>query len=240
MYCKAILVSILLCLIVPTVFAQETGGGLTIDTSPSGAEVHLSGIISIDGLTPARFAQGLEGHYQVRIKKSGYETYKSNLFLQPDRNINLTVKLTPKTRLKAAARSLLIPGWGQSYTDQKTKGLIFTLAAIGAGAGYFMSDSDFDEKNNRYKATLSDYNRASTFEEKNRLYTRLALTKKEAYDAENGRRIAIGAVIAAWGINLLDILFFFPEESGSMVIDKLSLKSAPQKGGGTVVLSYNF
>jgi hypothetical protein len=240
MFSKGILVSILICLFIPAAFAQEVGGGLNIDTSPSGAEIHLSGVITLDALTPVRFTQGLEGHYQLQIKKPGYETYKSKLFLQPDRNINLTVKLTPKTRLKAAARSLFIPGWGQSYTDRKTKGWFFTLAAVGSGAGYFITDADFDDKNDRYEAILSNFNKATTIEDKEKYYNQLGPAKKDAYDAENRRRIAIGAVIAVWSVNLLDILFFFPEEGGSMMIDNLSLKSTPQMNGGRLVLSYSF
>lgn len=238
MLTKGILAFLILYLLPAVAIAQ--GGGLSVDTSPPGAEVKVAGAVTVSGLTPIKFMPGLEGNFKVTIKKYGYDTYKSAIFLQAGREVALTVKLKPKTRFKAAARSLFIPGWGQAYTEQKTKGFVFALLALGTIGYYFRTDSDFNDDNDRYESMLRDYNATGSFEEKERLYPLLQDARKVAYDSENKRRIAIGAAIAAWGINLIDILFFFPEERGSTLINSISLQPDINSGGATVALTHRF
>ncbi len=220
--------------------AQDATSGFHVETNPPGAEVSLIGVITISGLTPVSFNQGLEGEYQIRIEKYGYETYKSSVFLQNGRAINLTVNLKSKTRLKAAARSLVIPGWGQSYTNQKSKGLLFGLAAVGGIASFLITDSDFNNKNKTYENYLSEYNRAATFSEKERLFSLVADAKKKAYDAETTRRISIGATVAIWSLNIMDIFLFFPETGGSMTVSGLSIKPDINSSRTLLTFSYRF
>jgi len=63
--------------------------------------------------------------------------------------------------------------------------------------------------------------------------------KKKAYDMETRRRIAIGATVAVWSLNVLDVLLFFPEAGGSMIVSGLSV--APDISGKTyLTVSYRF
>ena len=235
---KGILAFLVLCLLPLLSFSQE--GGLLVNTSPPGAEVRVIGAISISGLSPIKFLQGLEGNYRIRINKYGFETYKSSVFLQAGRELNLTVKLKPKTRLKAAARSLFIPGWGQAYTEQKTKGFVFALLAVGTVGHYFRTDSDFNNDNDHFNNLLGQYNATTSYEVREMLYPLLQDARKVAYDSENKRRIAVGAAIAAWGLNLLDVFFFFPEERGSTLVNALSVQPDFNSGGATVALTHRF
>ncbi len=43
-----------------------------------------------------------------------------------------------------------------------------------------------------------------------KLEQQLREDQQDAYDAENVRRVTIGAVAGVWALNLLDILLFFP------------------------------
>ncbi|SYZ73658.1 exported hypothetical protein [Candidatus Zixiibacteriota bacterium] len=241
MFSRRKLALVFLCLMPLISAAQETKqGGFTVDSSPPGAEVTLTGAVTMSGLTPVTFAQGLEGHYQVECRKSGYETYKSSTFLQADKAVNLTIHLKPKTAFKGAARSLLIPGWGQSYSGQKTKGAVFTILAVGAVSSFLIADSKFNDKENSYNDLLDRYNKTVLFSDRQSLYNQLEAARKDAYDAETVRRITIGAVIGVWGINLIDMIFFFPEERSSMVINTISFKPDMDQGGGQIVLSHRF
>jgi len=235
---KGILVILLLSFLGASALAQEDG--LSVNTSPPGAEVKISGAVTVSGLSPIKFARGLEGNFKLRVYKYGFETYKSSVFLQAGREVNVTVKLRPKTRIKAAARSLFIPGWGQAYTEQKTKGFLFALLAVGTVGYYFQSDRNFDDDYDYYNELNDQYNKTGSFEEKQRLYPILQEARKTAYDSENKRRVAIGAVIAAWGLNLLDVLFFFPEESGSTLVNSLSVHPDMNSGGATIALTHRF
>jgi len=239
MLSKGILVIVIL--LVPLILsAQPADEGFVVYSNPAGAEVTLKGDVTISGIAPVTFQSGLIGQYQVRIKKFGYETYRSSVYLDPARPMSLTVALDQKTRFKAMARSMLIPGWGQHYSDQKTKGTIFfatTLLAIGA---FFLTDDEYDYRIDVYDSDLKNYQRESDYFEKQVLYDVLTESRKKAYDAETERRIAIGAVAVIYGFNLIDLLFHFPEESGSLSVSSLTLSPDWESGGAKLTLSHNF
>ncbi len=240
MLSKGNLVFIVLIFLPLTLFAQQSGGGFTVNSNPSGAEVLLKGDLIISGVSPVSFTQGLQGQYRVIVRKYGYETYKSSVYLQPEKQMNLSVQLKPKTRFKALARSFLVPGWGQFYSEQKFKGGCFFALTAGAVAAFFVADADYDDKVLHYENTLSRYQRATVYDEKRSLYQDLSAARKETYDAENIRRIIIGVAIAAWGLNVLDLLFSFPEEHGSYSVNSLTFKPDLNNGGATLLWSYRF
>ena len=181
---KRILTAVLTTVSIPFLSsAQGTASGdVTVRSTPEGAHVTISGDVVVSGVTPARFRHLLIGNYKLVLKKHGYESYSSRVILDPTRQIEIDIQLSPKTQLKATVRSLFIPGWGQKYTDQKTKGFLFGALAIGSVLAYLTAD-----------------------------------------DAENAQRVAIGSVIAVWGINLLDILFFYPEQRTTSSIKGLAV-----------------
>ncbi len=219
---------------------QGLTGGFTVDSSPPGALVTLDGAFRLTGTTPVESRQGLEGKFKVTVEKHGFEKYKSIVFLQSGKALALNIRLKPRTRFKAASRSLLIPGWGQSYGGQKFKGALFFLLTAGGVAAYLIADNDFDDKRDRYDRLYDEYKSADVYEDKQRLYQTMLNARKDAYDAENTRRITIGATIAAWGISLLDTLLFFPEERGSFLVDQISIKPDPELDGVKIVLSSQF
>ncbi|MCK4606761.1 MAG: PEGA domain-containing protein [candidate division Zixibacteria bacterium] len=113
---KRILTAILVVLFFPALsLAQDAAqGDVTIRSDPQGALVTLTGEMIVSGVTPARFRQLLIGKYIVSVERPGYERYTSRAFLDPSRSMEIDVKLTPKTRFKAAVRSLVVPGWGNT------------------------------------------------------------------------------------------------------------------------------
>ncbi|UCD16872.1 MAG: PEGA domain-containing protein [Candidatus Zixiibacteriota bacterium] len=228
-------------LLLPLLAAGQTStGGFSINSSPSGAEVMVKGALTVTGITPVSFMQGLEGVFKVQVRKHGYETYKSSVFLQSGRPMSLNVRLSPKTRMKAAARSLFVPGWGQAYSGRKFKGRIFTLLAVGSMAAYLIADNDLDDKEDRHNEIREQYLLADTYEQKQRLYPLLREAREDAYDSENIRRITIGITVAVWSLNLLDALFFFPEKRDSYIVDQLSVQADFEQGGVRLVAACNF
>jgi len=240
MLSKGNLVVIFLIFLPLSLMAQPSNGGFTVNSNPTGAEVLLKGDLIISGISPVSFTQGMQGKYKVIVRKYGYETYNSSVYLQSDKATSLNVQLTPKTRFKAVARSFIIPGWGQYYSEQKFKGSCLFVFALGAVAGYFIADADYDDKVNHYENVLSRYHRATLYDEKMSLYNELSSARKETYDAENMRRITIGATIAVWGLNLLDLFFSFPEEHGSYSVNSLTVQPDLNSGGAVVQLTHRF
>jgi hypothetical protein len=240
MLSKWILIVLIIIILPLSLSAQQSDVGFTINSVPAGAEVILKGDLIISGISPVSFTQGMRGQYKVIVKKYGFETYKSSIYLQPEKQMNLSVKLKPKTRFKAIARSMFIPGWGQNYSEQKFKGGCFFVATVGAVAAYLIADSDYDDKNRLYENMLTQYQQTNIFDEKSRLYQELSTARKDLYDAESVRRITIGAAIAVWGLSILDLLFSFPEERGDYTVNSLTIKPDFNDGGAVLLLSHRF
>ncbi len=231
---------ILLMLSPACLIGQDSSSGLTVSTHPPGARVILAGDMTIKGLSPIGFPGELQGKYKLTVREDGYETYRQTLFLHPGRPMELTFSLKPKTRFKAALRSLIVPGWGQIYSGRTGKGVFFTILAAGTAGFYFIANDDFNEKLDDYNRINSRYKNAGTEAEKAALYSLLGNAKQEAYDAESKRLIAIGGIIGLWGLNLIDALFFFPQEKGNVTVNSLTIKPNPNYGGAQIVFSHRF
>ena len=244
---KRIFVSLLACLfaIALSASAQQSGApGLVVRTTPAGAEVLLEGEAVVTGISPTFFQQQLIGEYKVKIKKYGYENYSTKVILDPTKQMEIAIKLSPKTRFKAAARSLFIPGWGQRYADEKFKGYAFTVLAAGAITGYLIADENFNDKYDTYESRLDAFDEArrsgASYAELRSLQKQLADAQGTAYDAENVRRIMIGAVVGVWALNVVDALFFFPSEGATFSVKGVSLVPTTDGKSFGLTLTHNF
>lgn len=233
---------ILAAVAVATVIGQtcvaqdQSTTGVTVISTPAGADVTIAGDLIISGVTPVTFRHPLIGDYKLTVKKYGWETYSTRVTLDPGKATEINVRLSPKTRIKAATRSLVIPGWGQSYSGKKTKGYFLTLLAVTAVGAYLIADEDFDDKNKTFNNILRQYDSTATFGTISDLKwykTRLDEAQDKAYDAENVRRLSIGAVVGVWSLAFLDAIFFFPEERGTFSVKGITINPTlePQQFG---------
>ncbi len=211
--------------------------GLIVRTQPPGAVATVSGELTVSGVTPVLFQQPLIGDYKLTLKRYGYETYKTHLVLDPSKQMTLDVTLSPKTRFKAVVRSLFIPGWGQRYTEQKTKGGLLTAMIVGTGVAYLFADHRFDDRYDTYLYRLRRYDSLAvhgTVEELRSAKQELDKAQDKAYDAENIRRATIGVAIGIWVVNVLDLLFFFPEEHSTFSVKGVTITPSASLKDGSV------
>jgi hypothetical protein len=225
--------------------AQQTEEqGLSVSSDPTGALVKLEGDATVTGVTPAIFRYPFTGDYRVTIKQSGYEAFRTDVSLEPGRMTVLNATLTPKARAKAMLRSLVIPGWGQLYAEKKAKGLVFLALSLGASAAYLVADHNFDIKFDRFERRLTAYDSLSAqsvpYSELAAMSALLADAQEEAYDSEDVRRLTIGAVVAVWGLNVLDALLTSPGRGEPLTVEGLTL--TPNAAGQSVglTLSHRF
>lgn len=222
----------------------SSSGGLTVKSSPAGAEVTLSGDAVLSGVTPTTFQQYLIGTYQVTVKHHGFEGYSTRVTLDPTKLQSIDVTLSPKTRIKAAARSLFIPGWGQIYGEQKSKGTLYCLLAAGAVGAFIVADHDFQQKNDRFKQLVATYDSSfaagASYQQLQSAQSAIATDQSKAYKAENLRRATIGVAIGVWSLNLLDALLFFPEDHGTFSVKGVSIAPSTRSGGFGLVLTKGF
>ena len=243
---KRTLIAVALISLLPVIGLTQpsASGSLTVVTTPPGAEVELEGEAELSGVAPVTFGYPLIGEYTVTVRKHGYENYRTRLVLDPSQPQQLSVDLSPKTGGKAALRSALIPGWGQFYTEQKTKSFLFGAAFVGAVIAFVDVNDKFDTKQNEYLRRLGLYedvqSGGGTFDDLSSKYQAMVLARQEAYDAENDRRVAIAAVAGIWGLNVLDALLFTPDERGTFSVKGLSVTPTTDNSGVGVNLSLAF
>jgi hypothetical protein len=243
---KRTLTRLAILLLLPAVVMAQGAAekGLVVRSDPQGALVELKGEATVTGITPTIFQYPFVGDYDLVIKQRGYEIYRTKVFLDPARRIELDITLTPKTRFKAAVRSMVFPGWGQRYSDRKGKGLAFLLLSVGASAAYLVADHNFNIKYDRYDQRLNEYDRAvaqgARHDDLVVLSSLLNDAQKDAFDMEDVRRFTIGAAAAVWGLNVLDALLSSPQRGGIVTVNDLTV--TPTTDGLTfgLALSHNF
>ena len=224
---KGRLTLVFVCLALPLIASAQTSmtGDITIRSDPQGSLIELRGDATVSGVTPARFRHLLIGVYDLTLKKRGYETYQTKIDIDPARQMEVDVRLSPKTRFKTAVRSLFIPGWGQRYADKTGKGWAFTFLALSAGAVVYLTEDEFDFRMDEFRKIEQEYDSLAVvgnLDDLRRVKPFLDAAQAKAYDAENERRIAIGVAVGIWALNVIDALFFFPEERGEFTVKGLT------------------
>ena len=223
---------------------QTAGGSVTVVSNPGGAEVMLKGDASVVGVTPTTFQHIFIGKYDLILKKSGFETYKERVLVDPSQNMRFDVNLSPKTALKAGLRSTFLPGWGQRYSDQPTKGWLFHFLAAGSVAAYFIADHNFDIKYNKFVEREEAYDAAvyagAGRDELEGLLADLRAAQDDAYNYEDYRRITIGTVVGVWGLSVLDALLFFPDNRSDVSVGGVTLDTGSGSTPMGLTLSYRF
>ncbi|HOP08259.1 MAG TPA: PEGA domain-containing protein [candidate division Zixibacteria bacterium] len=234
-----VLLIIIMVLSVSTAAAGESYT-LTVVTDPPGALVTVKGKAIATGISPVRFEQVPEGDYKVEICLSGYATHKAEVKVGNEPLADITVKLARKTRLKGALRSMFIPGWGTAYAGHKTRGQSYFILSTASVVTFFLVEDWFQSKHDTYQDIRAKYKASRTVHEQQFWYGHLVTTQKDAYDAENVRRVTIGLVAGIYSISLLDALLFPEPAAGEQPAKRLSLKPVISSDRTGVKLAFRF
>lgn len=210
-----VLWSVLLLLVLSS---GASGSDITVTTVPDGALVAIRGEATVTGVSPVRFTQPLMGDYTIEATMPGYERRSQRVVLAPDKPMKFALKLNAKTRLKAAMRSLLIPGWGQRYGERPQKGIAFLSLSVASVLVYMIADRRFDNEYQDYLDVRQRYDDAMSTADRLEIWPGLQRAQRSAFDAEDDRQIAGGVVAGIWAANVLDALFFAPHRSAGISV----------------------
>jgi hypothetical protein len=239
---KRILTAALVCLtlLTPTMVFAQAEGNVLVNTDPQGSLVTISGDLTLSGVSPVQFDRALSGKYRVEVTRDGYENYHSTAYFSSTQVTQLDIRLVPKRRIKAFARSLIIPGWGQKYYGNGYKAALFFVGTVASAVGYGIVRDDYNTKKDDYEARKSAYEDATQWSDLPRLQTEMLDAQKEANDAENWVNIMAGVTIGVYALNLLDSFLLFPEYSS--FTEYKAITAAPAVGHDRVGLtvSLNF
>jgi len=114
------------------------------------------------------------------------------------------------SKLKAAGRSLIFPGWGQMYRGHKRRGLIGLAATVAAGAFLAKAASDYNSAKSAYDRTAVselDLEALSETGEIPRPFESRYQTYESKASTANTAAIALAVI---WGAVVLDNLFVAP------------------------------
>ena len=222
-------------------FAQESGSSfVTINSRPSGAVVHLEGEYQFIGRTPFVVPYTVVGQYDIKASKLGFQKLQRTVTFSGNVPSEVQLSLVPKTRLKSVGRSLLVPGWGQFYSDRKTVGVVYsTLTALSVISlvktyqDYLIASRDYE--NALGKVQLGGFSYADRLG----LYEDVDSEWKNLQQKEDKLYANIAIVAGVWVLNIIDSFFFFPNYSREIeVFEKFSLNAVPLRQGVGLSLNY--
>jgi hypothetical protein len=200
---------VLLASPVPAARAQQAAapGSVTMLSRPAGVGFRLAGEEVVSGRTPMTLQRGLSGRYRVTGFERGFESWKRRITLDGGRADTVWMTLRPKSALLAGARSLLVPGWGQFYSDHPARGLVCMAAAVGAGVTLAVFADRYRQRVDEYDAADARYKSAGTLDALTATFAERQWASRRAEDAYDLRQIAFGAACGVWGVSLLDAAF---------------------------------
>ncbi len=214
---KKVKVSLLILLLMATllnsrVYSQretEKTRGFLVDSQPQGAIVHIEN--EVIGTTPCWFPYELAGRYRIWAEKRGYENWSRRLEFGNRPLSSLRFSLTAKNRSRATWRSMLIPGWGQFYSERKTKGKAFLTLQLAALVTLGFAQSTYGSRQDDYDHSLEEYQRLNgSPTSQPYAWRELTHAEKELDSARRVRNVLLYSVAAIYAANVLDAFFLFP------------------------------
>ncbi len=231
---------VILLLAISATARSQTSPVVSVTSKPSGATVILSGDYTVAGITPTSFSQNLVGLYRITAHHEGYETYHSTVVLSGREAVALDIKMVAKTRVRAAMRSLVFPGWGQDYVGSKTKGALLTIGTLAAAATTGIMHLRYESRRHDFDDYNAIYNKTRSVEEREKMLAKHYALQKDAYGAEHDRNIVLGVLAGIWAYNLLDAILFFPDYGLSVSGTNLGLYPDSNLKGVRVVGTVKF
>ena len=194
-------------------------GTLTLDVTPSLSkysaiidEIPVSAPVANHDLKP--------GFHRLDVLARGYEPFRGVIEIHSNQEYRLGVGLSPRSRLRAALKSTVLPGWGD-LPDRRSRGILAGALQVGTLVGLALSHLDYTEKRDEYNSTRemdSVENEAfSSFREYEAHHTLTLSRYDKMLDARRLRDVFL--VSATIGIRILaasEAAVFMPRVGGEV------------------------
>ena len=138
----------------------------------------------------------------------------------------LLIRLSPKTRGKAAIRSLFFPGWGQVYGEHKLKGTFISAIQLGLGIGTLFAINSYNDAQDDFERALSNFELSKSQDAFRALQDKES-SAEEAYNLRNTMLIVTGVF---WVYNLFDSIVFFSNKGVHIDIESSLLSNRINEG----------
>jgi len=190
--------------------AAPAAATLRVTSDPPGALVVLEGEHTVRGRTPFTISRGLSGRYEVKAYAPGYDEWTSTIDIDPTTDRTLSIELSKRSRVKATLRSMIFPGWGQHYSGQETKSLVFVVGELAALGWMGVEHVQYSDEVDQFEEAERSYLNAKEIEDIQQKYAEMERRREDAADQYDQRQTALYVAGAIWAVNVLDTLLFFP------------------------------
>lgn len=190
--------------------AQSGTGLLQIQIGPSGAAVELKGPENTLTASPNSISRPIPGWYRLKASYPGFENFTRDVYIDTQSPATISGTLSPKSRWKAGARSVFIPGWGHDYSERTARGVAFTVLTAGMLVGYVLFNDDAGDQLKQYEQVREEYDAAESVAEQEALLPSVEQALEDAYDADSERLTWGYITLGVYLYQIVDAVVFFP------------------------------
>ena len=152
------------------------------------------------------------GNYSLSASAPGYLPIKQKLAIFNIAQEPFVLNFQRPEKRLALNRSLIFPGMGQLYSQQKSKGTILGAVTI-AGIGWLIrSNSMYNEELTRYNDLEDSYQAAITGTERDLIHNQVNESRDLLQSRYNQSLMAGVLVTITYSWSIIDIIGFFPYE----------------------------
>lgn len=176
--------------------------------TPNNANVYLDN--QLRGQLPMLNQKIMPGFVKIQIKKPGYETYKSKVYIQGNEYPKYHVELKKRSLMKAITYSALLPGLGQCYSERSKRNLLYGVLGIGGLITICNLDRKMKQLNDEFDDLRKGYQNTQDYNEMLTLFDKMDVKYEKIKKTDQDRSNIIYAVLAVWTVNLIDTIILWP------------------------------
>ena len=182
-------------------------GFLTVHAYNDNVKLKIAGVNDVQSL-PLEYYELKYGSYTLKAFKKGFESKMLNADIERQKTTRIEVNLDKKLSGKALKYSMLFPGGGQFYSENKAKGVFFSAATVGLAAMLGTTFTAYQDENPLVDQYQQDYQNAVLQQD---IETNLEIYQTQVNtvnDLQSQLIIYGGSLVATYLINVIDAKFF--------------------------------
>ena len=184
---------------------------ISFEGTPAKAKVILDG--QQCGLLPLKNLNVRNGSHNLQVSRPGFYDHKETILIGKNSPPIFRINLKPKSKNSALLYSTLLPGSGQYYAGNKTKGITLSVLTLGSAVSGFFVYGNYLDKRDQYLKDKSAYVNNTDLGQMVSLKQAMNKSYSSADDAKQVSQVVWGVSAAIWIYNIVDSYLFFPEQS---------------------------
>ncbi len=148
------------------------------------------------------------GTYKFVGMAPQYDPFRTQFEIRNNQPLTVEFRLNPKSRKRAFLKSLIIPGSGQIYAENKERGLLFLGSALTSGFLLYSASATYSNEDALLNQYRSDYQNAVTLNDIDNSLSLYDAQTVKVNDLQNKLLMYGVSLGVTWVVNLIDAYFF--------------------------------